>query len=295
MTARKNTFQIVMSGLFIFLALICVIPVVLVIITSLTEQSAIANNGYSFFPQRWSFEAYRYIWSSARHTIFRAYVVTIFTTVLGTVIGVLIVALYAYPLSRNDFKYRNLFAFFSFFTMLFSGGMVSWYMICANVLKLSNTIWALIVPSVMNSWYVVILRTFFSTSIPSALIESAKIDGAKEYTILFKVVLPLSLPGIATIALFFTLSFWNDWYNSLMFITDEKLRNLQFLLQSMLSKIQMLNEADGNVYMTESLANVPTDNVRMALCMVAAGPILVVYPFFQKYFIRGLTVGAVKG
>ena len=295
MTGRKNIFQVVISGVFIFLSLICIIPVALVVITSLTEQSAITNNGYSFFPQQWSLEAYKYIWISAKHTIFRSYAITIFTTVLGTVMGVIVVTLYAYPLSRNDFKYRNVFAFFSFFTMLFSGGMVSWYMICTNVLHLSNTIWALILPGVMNSWYVVILRTFFATSIPASVIESAKIDGANEYTILFRLVLPLSLPGLATIALFFTLRFWNDWYNSLMFITDEKLRNLQFLLQSMLSKIQMLNEASGNMYITESLADVPTDNVRMALCMVAAGPILIVYPFFQKYFIQGLTVGAVKG
>ena len=206
----------------------------------------------------------------------------------------LIVALYAYPISRNDFKYRNAFAFFSFFTMLFSGGMVSWYMVCTSILHLGNTVWALILPGIMNSWYVVILRTFFATSIPPSVIESAKIDGANEYTI-FKLVMPLALPGLATIALFFTLKFWNDWYNALMFITDERLRNLQFLLQSMLSKIQLLAESDGNSYMTETITEIPSDSVRMALCMIAAGPILIVYPFFQRYFIQGLTVGAVKG
>ena len=284
-----------MSALFIFIALVCVIPVVLVLIISLTDQSSINTYGYSFFPKQWSFDAYRYIWSSARHTILSAYGITIFTTVIGTVAGVLIVALYAYPISRNDFKYRNTFAFISFFTMLFSGGMVSWYMICTSILHLGNTVWALILPGVMNSWYVVILRTFFATSIPPSVIESAKIDGAGEYIILFRLVMPLSLPGLATIALFFTLRFWNDWYNALMFITDEKLRNLQFLLQSMLSKIQMLSESDGNTYAAESIREIPSDSVRMALCMIAAGPILIVYPFFQKYFIQGLTVGAVKG
>ena len=295
MNKKNRMFQIIMSALFIFIALVCVIPVVLVLIISLTDQSSINTYGYSFFPKQWSLDAYRYIWSSARHTILSAYGITIFTTVIGTVAGVLIVALYAYPISRNDFKYRNTFAFISFFTMLFSGGMVSWYMICTSILHLGNTVWALILPGVMNSWYVVILRTFFATSIPPSVIESAKIDGAGEYIILFRLVMPLSLPGLATIALFFTLRFWNDWYNALMFITDEKLRNLQFLLQSMLSKIQMLSESDGNTYAAESIREIPSDSVRMALCMIAAGPILIVYPFFQKYFIQGLTVGAVKG
>lgn len=295
MNKKNRMFQIIMSALFIFIALVCVIPVVLVLIISLTDQSSINTYGYSFFPKQWSLDAYRYIWSSARHTILSAYGITIFTTVIGTVAGVLIVALYAYPISRNDFKYRNTFAFISFFTMLFSGGMVSWYMVCTSMLHLGNTVWALILPGVMNSWYVVILRTFFATSIPPSVIESAKIDGAGEYIILFRLVMPLSLPGLATIALFFTLRFWNDWYNALMFITDDRLRNLQFLLQSMLSKIQMLSESDGNTYAVESIREIPSDSVRMALCMIAAGPILIVYPFFQKYFIQGLTVGAVKG
>ena len=295
MNKKNRMFQIIMSALFIFIALVCVIPVVLVLIISLTDQSSINTYGYSFFPKQWSLDAYRYIWSSARHTILSAYGITIFTTVIGTVAGVLIVALYAYPISRNDFKYRNTFAFISFFTMLFSGGMVSWYMVCTSILHLGNTVWALILPGVMNSWYVVILRTFFATSIPPSVIESAKIDGAGEYIILFRLVMPLSLPGLATIALFFTLRFWNDWYNALMFITDDRLRNLQFLLQSMLSKIQMLSESDGNTYAAESIREIPSDSVRMALCMIAAGPILIVYPFFQKYFIQGLTVGAVKG
>ena len=295
MNKKNRMFQIIMSALFIFIALVCVIPVVLVLIISLTDQSSINTYGYSFFPKQWSLDAYRYIWSSARHTILSAYGITIFTTVIGTVAGVLIVALYAYPISRNDFKCRNTFAFISFFTMLFSGGMGSWYMVCTSMLHLGNTVWALILPGVMNSWYVVILRTFFATSIPPSVIESAKIDGAGEYIILFRLVMPLSLPGLATIALFFTLRFWNDWYNALMFITDDRLRNLQFLLQSMLSKIQMLSESDGNTYAAESIREIPSDSVRMALCMIAAGPILIVYPFFQKYFIQGLTVGAVKG
>ena len=295
MKRNNRILQITLTGVFVILSLLCVIPVVLVIITSFTDQSAINSFGYSFFPKKWSAEAYRYIWFSAKKTVLNAYGITIFTTVVGTSLGVLIVALFSYPLSRTDFKYRNVFAFISFFTMLFNGGMVSWYMICTNVLHLGNTVWALILPGVMNSWYVVILRTFFATSIPASIIESAKIDGAGEYTILFRLVMPLSLPGLATIALFFTLKYWNDWYNALMFITDENLRNLQYLLQSMLSKIQLLNEADGSNYLTESIGEIPSDSVRMALCMVAAGPILIVYPFFQKYFIQGLTVGAVKG
>ena len=169
-------------------------------------------------------------------------------------------------------------------------------MIMTKVLKLSNTVWALILPYAMNAWYVIIMRTFFQTSVPDALIEAAKIEGAGEFKILFKVVFPISLPAIATIALFQTLTYWNDWYNPMLLITNPKLYNLQFLLQVMMKNIQMLSEGNMDSSILASLAkNIPEESVRMALCVVAMGPILIVYPFFQKYFIQGLTVGAVKG
>jgi len=279
----------------LILTLICLLPVILVISISFTTESGIVNNGYTFFPSEFGLEAYKYI-ATAKDTIIDAYKITIFTTIVGTIITTLTVSLYAYPLSRKDFKYRKFFTFYQFFTMLFSGGLVAWYMVCTTVLHLSNSVWALILPMANNAWYIMIMRTFFSTSVPDAIIESGKLDGASEYRILFQLVLPISLPGIATIALFATLAYWNDWYHPLMFVTEPKLYTLQFLLQNMIAKIQQLSE--NQTYIDNSgalLSNIPSEGARMALCMVALGPILVVYPFFQKYFIQGLTVGSIKG
>lgn len=279
----------------IILVLMCLIPVMLVISISLTTEGGITNNGYTLIPSEFGLEAYEYI-ASAGKTIASAYMTTIITTVLGTIITTLVVVLYAYPLSRKDFKYRKFFTFYQFFTMLFSGGLVSWYIVCTTMLGMSNSIWALILPLVNNAWYIIIMRTFFSTGIPEAIVESGKLDGASEYCVLFQLVLPISLPGIATIALFSTLSYWNDWYHPLMFITNPKLYNLQFLLQNMMANIQQLSENQQYIGNSSvALANIPSEGARMALCMVALGPILIVYPFFQKYFIQGLTVGSIKG
>ncbi len=277
----------------ILMALAAVLPIVLVLSVSLTSEAGLVNNGYKFFPSEFSLDAYKYIWG-LKNVIFNAYGVTIITTVLGTLISVAVLTLYAYPLSRPNLMYKKLFTFYVFFTMLFSGGLVSWYMVCTKMLHIQNTIWAMILPNVMNAWYIIILRTFFTTSVPEAMIESARIDGAGEFRILLSIVLPVSVPGIATIALFQTLMYWNDWWLSLNFITEPKLYNLQLYLQNVLANIQLLkSNADGQV--NSIVAEIPAEGTRMALCMVVMGPILVVYPFFQKYFIQGLTVGAVKG
>ena len=206
----------------------------------------------------------------------------------------LVVALYAYPLSRKDFKYRKLFTFIAFFTMLFSGGTVAGYMVTTGILNLKNSIWVIIFPYVMNAWHVIVMRSFYSMSIPTAIIEAAKIDGANEYQIYFKIVLHISLPGLATIALFATLTYWNDWWLPLLYITEPQKYNLQYLLQSMISNIQNLTENSAQMGSANLLANVPKEGARMALCIIATLPILFVYPFFQKYFIQGLTVGSVK-
>ena len=295
MQIESKGFNISLNVIFVLLAVLTVFPVLLVFSISFTDQSAIAKFGYQLIPSTFSLDAYRYIFSSGMG-IGRAYGVTIFATVVGTAISVLVIALYAYPLSLSGFLGKGALTFFIFFTMLFSGGMVSWYMIMTKVLKLSNTVWALILPYAMNAWYVIIMRTFFQTSVPDALIEAAKIEGAGEFKILFKVVFPISLPAIATIALFQTLTYWNDWYNPMLLITNPKLYNLQFLLQVMMKNIQMLSDGSMDSGVMSSLAsNIPEESVRMALCVIAMGPILIVYPFFQKYFIQGLTVGAVKG
>lgn len=290
---KINLWNILLDIIFLLIAVMCIYPVLLVIGVSFTDESALADFGFKVIPKVWSLDSYRYI-VSAGGTIMRAYGITAFVTITGALTSTFVVALYAYPLSRKDFAYRKIFMFMAFFTMLFSGGVVSWYMICTNMLHLKNTVWALILPYVMNAWHVIVMRSFFSMSIPSAIIESAKIDGAGEWKIFFRLVLPLAVPGLATIGLFATLTYWNDWTLPLYFITEPKMYNLQFLLQSMISNIQMLTENSALMGSTNLLANVPKEGARMALCIIATGPILIVYPFFQKYFIQGLTVGAVK-
>lgn len=290
---KINLWNILLDIIFLLIAVMCIYPVLLVIGVSFTDETALADFGFKVIPKVWSLDSYRYI-VSAGGTIMRAYGITAFVTIVGALTSTFVVALYAYPLSRKDFAYRKIFMFMAFFTMLFSGGVVSWYMICTNMLHLKNTVWALILPYVMNAWHVIVMRSFFSMSIPSAIIESAKIDGAGEWKIFFRLVLPLAVPGLATIGLFATLTYWNDWTLPLYFITEPKMYNLQFLLQSMISNIQMLTENSALMGSTNLLANVPKEGARMALCIIATGPILIVYPFFQKYFIQGLTVGAVK-
>ena len=258
--------DIILYFIFFLIVVACVYPLLVVLGASFTSESAISEFGFHAIPKEWSLDAYRYIITS-KETILRAYGVTIFVTIIGTLMSTLVVALYAYPLSRKDFKYRKLFTFIAFFTMLFSGGTVAGYMVTTGILNLKNSIW---------------------------VIEAAKIDGANEYQIYFKIVLHISLPGLATIALFATLTYWNDWWLPLLYITEPQKYNLQYLLQSMISNIQNLTENSAQMGSANLLANVPKEGARMALCIIATLPILFVYPFFQKYFIQGLTVGSVK-
>lgn len=277
------------------MAIACVFPILLTVSISLTSNGALTEHGYMLIPKEFSLESYKFIFEDP-FTIIRAYGVTIFNAVIGTILSTFIIALYAYPLSRRDFLFRKAFTFYTFFTMLFSGGTVAWYIVCTSVYHLSNKIWAMIVPSLMNAWYVIIMRTFFQTNVPVSIIESGKLDGAGELRIFFRLVLPISLPGIATIALFQALYYWNDWWLPIMFIVEPKLYNLQFLLQRMMQNIQLLSQnSEYAANASAEMANIPKEGARMALCVVAMGPILFVYPFFQKYFIQGLTVGSIKG
>ena len=281
--------------LFLALVVVFVFPILLVIIISVTDQSVINNFGYQIIPAQTNLDAYRYIFTSGIG-VGHAYLVTIGSTVCGTVLSVMVMALYAYPLSRPGLAGKGFFTFYIFFTMLFGGGLLAWYIMVTKYYHMGNTILALILPLAMSPWYTIIMRTFFQTTIPMSVIESAKIDGAGEMKILISLVLPLAKPAIATIALFQTLAYWNDWFNPMLLITDKSLYNLQFLLQVMMKNIQMLSESTMNAEVASRFAgNIPEDAVRMALCVVAMGPILIVYPFFQKYFIQGLTIGAVKG
>ncbi|MGG1554757.1 carbohydrate ABC transporter permease [Paenibacillus ferrarius] len=281
--------------IFILLSLACIMPVILVIIVSFTHNDSLVNEGYSFFPSKWSLIAYQTVFKDFT-TIATAYKVSIGITVVGTLSSVLLMALYAYPLSRKDYPYRSLFTFFLFFTMLFNGGLVSKYMIYTQTLHLKDSYIALILPLLIVPFNVIIMRTFFQTTIHPALIESARMDGASELRIFFRIVIPLSLPVLATMALFATILYWNDWFNALLFINKEPMYPVQFLMMRVLKDVQYIRE---NMMLAaqnpELLRNLPNESLQMALAFIGMGPILIVYPFFQKYFVKGLTVGAVKG
>jgi putative aldouronate transport system permease protein len=229
-------------------------------------------------------------------TIVRSYGVTIFVTFIGTVVSLLLTATMAYPLSRSVLPFRKGLSFFVFFTILFNGGLVPWYLVFTQLFHLKDSIWALIVPGLlMNGFNVLIMRTFFSTSIPPALIESAYIDGAGELRIFAQFIVPLSKPVFATIGLFNTLAYWNDWFNSLVFMSNAKFYSLQYLLNIILLNIQFLSQNSQNNQASALMEALPQETVRMAMAIIGLGPIILAYPFFQKYFIKGLTIGAVKG
>ena len=229
--------------------------------------------------------------------MFRSFFTSIIVTVSGTVFGVVIMSMYSYALYRKDFKYRNFFSFLSFFTMLFNGGLVPFYMVCTQLLDLRDSIWALIIPMCIGPFYIIVLRTFFQTSVPDSIIESARLDGAGEFRTLLQIVVPVALPGIATIALFTTLDYWNDWYNAMLFIQTEKLYPLQYLIMSIQDKMDFLlrNNNRLSVKQLKELSKVPNESARMAMVFISTLPITIAYPFFQRYFIQGLTVGSVKG
>ncbi len=291
----KKSTDVILNIVMILASLACIFPILLVISVSLTNETVISQMGYRLIPSEVSLEAYKYVFKDAVD-ILRAYGVTIFVTVAGSVMSLAVISLYAYPLSRKDFEHRKLFTFLVFFTMLFNAGLVPWYMTYVNILHIKNTVFAMILPGLFTPLYVLIMRTFFSTTIPLSIIEAAKIDGASEWRIFTRIVIPLSKPSLATIGLFNVLFYWNDWYSPLLFITDERLFNLQYMMYRVDRSITYLvsqSNTLGNV--SELLANIPSQTARMAMAIIAIGPIIFAYPFFQKYFVAGLTVGSVKG
>jgi len=276
------------------LTTLTLLPVILIVVASFTDEQALLANGYSFFPKGWSLDAYYYMIKQGS-TILRAYGVTIFVTVVGTTISVLLTAMLAYPMSRKSFKYRNILSFFVFFTMLFNGGIVSSYMMWSNVFHIKNTIWALIMPNfLVSAFNVFLIKNYYSNNIPEALLESAQIDGATELRIFRKIILPLSVPTVATVSLFTGLAYWNDWVNGLYYITDAKYYGIQNLLIKIMNNIQFLKSNSSSLIGTGNV-ELPGTSVRMAMAVVGILPILLIYPFVQKYFIKGVVIGAVKG
>ncbi|MGD8400752.1 MAG: carbohydrate ABC transporter permease [Bacillota bacterium] len=287
----------ILCNLILFLyGFMCIAPLFLIITASLTEEKILAIEGYSFIPKNITTYAYDYIFTNTPQVV-TAYGISILVTVVGTALSVLVMALYAFPISRQDFKYRNFFTFFLIFTMLFNGGMVSTYLIGVNVLHFRDNLWGLIFPYLMNAFSVIILRTFYRTNIPVSLIESAKIDGAGEFIIFFKIVLPLALPGIATIAMFSLVKYWNDWFQAALYINDPNLAPLPYLLYQLQSSMQYLLQNSSSVggRAADVLAKMPSEAARMAMVVIGVGPVIFTFPFFQKYFVKGLTVGSVKG
>ncbi|MGF6950946.1 putative aldouronate transport system permease protein [Neobacillus sp. B4I6] len=279
----------------IVLAAGSIIPFIILLSSSLTGEKVILKDGYSFFPREFSFAAYEYLLNNSS-SILRAYGITIFVTVFGTVVSLAITAFLAYALSRRDLPYRNVFAFFVFFTLLFNGGLVPTYLVYTQIFDLKNTIWALIVPGLlMNGFNVLLMRTFFITSIPEPVIESARMDGAGEFRTFFSIVLPLSLPILATIGLLQTIHYWNDWFNGLIYITDPQLFSIQNILNRMLADIQFLATSDLGSNASQAASEIPSTGVRMAIAVVGVLPILIAYPFFQKYLVKGIALGSVKG
>ncbi len=287
--------RVLIHLLFVALALICLLPIILVTAISFTDEKEILLSGYSLIPKKFSLEAYDYI-LSAGDAIIHAYGVSILVTLVGTILSVSVITLYAYPLSRSSFRYRGIFSFLAYFTMIFGGGLVPWVMVYSQLFTIRRTIWILIFPYLMNAWYVMIMRTFIKTTVPESIIESAKIDGAGEFRTFFTIVLPLLKPGLATIGLFCCLGYWNDWWLPLVFVTDRELFNIQYLMYQTLSSIQFLTSGSANFSEAgKVLADLPSESSRMAIAIVSIGPIIFAYGFFQKYFIKGLTIGAVKG
>lgn len=291
----KKPTNVLFNVILTILSLLSVIPFIFVIIISLTDEESLAMNGYRFIPKKWSLYAYKYI-IDAGENIIRSYGVTILVTVVGTLIGLFLVGTYAYALSRNTYAFRSFFTKVITVPMLFSGGMVANYLIVTKVLMLKDTVWALILPLAMNSFNVIVLRTFFKTSIPDSVVESAKIDGASEWRLFFKIVIPMALPGLATIGLFLTLGYWNDWFNAMMYIDNQNWIPLQYLLIKIESSIDWLasNKAMMGVDGIRAAANMPKETIKMAIVVISTLPIVFAYPFFQRYFVNGLTIGAVK-
>jgi len=295
MVSHNKAGQFFMHLICILLCVMCVAPFVLLIISSFTSEDVLIKYGYSFFPKKWSLQSYSYLWQKIG-VIARAYGVTIFVTVVGTVCSLVITIMFAYALSRKELPFRLPISFFVFFTMLFNGGLIPTYMMWTGTFHIKNTIFALIIPSLlMNAFYVIMMRSFFTANIPDSLMEAARIDGAGEYRILVEIVVPLSVPMIATLALMVGLGYWNDWLNGLYYLTDSRLFSIQNVLNKMISDIQFLQTNTSTVSSAIDISKMPSVGIRMAIAVIGALPVLVVYPFFQKYFVKGIVVGGVKG
>lgn len=291
----SNGANALFSLVFILLALITFLPAVFVLIISFSSEASVAQNGYSFFPSELSLSSYEYLWQSKAY-IGRAFLNSVGLTVCGTLLGLVLISTMGYAISRPNYYLKKTYTWLIFIPMIFSGGLVATYMVNTQVYMLKNTYWALLLPGACSTFYIIIMRTFFQTTVPDSIIESGKIDGASQLRIFVQLVLPISLPVIATIGLFLTFNYWNAWYGAMLYLDSNHrdLYPLQYVLISIEKNIQFM--ARNEQYLTaEAMSNIPSETMRMAIVMVVVVPIACSYPFFQRYFVSGLTIGAVKG
>ena len=285
-------FSVIKGVLLTILSLLCVLPFIVIVSGSFTSNQEIIRNGFSLLPRGFTVEAYRTIFKTPED-ILQAYRMNVYYTGIGTALGLIIITLTAYVISRKEFKYRNTVSFLIYFTTIFGGGMIPWYLMYANVLNLRGSTLAIWFPALITPFLVILMRTFIVGAVPDAVVESAKIDGAGHWRIFWQIVLPVLGPGLATVGLFQALGYWNDWYRSSMFSTSSKTWSLQFYLYDLVNSTQAMRQMAQ--YANINTADLPTQSVKLAMSVVATGPILILYPFVQRYFVSGITVGAVKG
>lgn len=276
-------------------SLIAILPFILIFMASLTDEKALTQYGYSFFPKEFSLDAYKYLLNQIS-VIGRAYLTSLGITAVGTALNMMLTTMFAYPLSRSDFKYRNIFAFLLFFTMLFSGGIVPSYMVWTRIFHIKDTYFALLLPNLMmGAFNILLVRNYYKANVPASIVESAQLDGASELKIFWRIMLPLSVPVNVTVGLFAGLAYWNDWTNALYYIDNTKFYGIQNMLMRIMENITFLTSGQASKVVDTSAITVPSVGMRMALAVIGVIPILVLYPFLQKHLIKGIVVGAVKG
>ena len=294
-TKGETTFRNFSFTILIVVSLAAFLPFLLIIISSFTKEASLVSNGYSYFPKEWSADSYLFMSQQAK-VISRAYLVSIGVTSVGTAISLIITSMLAYPMSRKDFRYRNILAFVVFFTMLFNGGIVPSYMMWTRIFHINNTFFALLIPNyLLSAFNVLLVRNYYKNNVPVALIESTQIDGASELTIFFKIMLPLAVPVSVTVGLFTGLAYWNDWINALYYIDQPEYYGIQNLLIRMMNNIQFLASSQGSQLTTGKVIALPSNGIRMSMAVIGILPILITFPFLQKYLIKGVIVGAIKG
>jgi len=290
-TRSAIVFNSISYSFLTIVALLCILPLWLVLVGSFSSDLSIVRSGYSLLPRDFSLEAYKFLFTFPGDII-RAYAVSIGVTFFGTLFGLFCISMAGYVLQRRDLKYRNQISFFIYFTTMFQGGLIPWYILVVNYLHLKDTYLILIIAGLANPFLIILMRSFIKASIPNEMLESAKIDGAGDFKIYYSIVIPLAKPALATVGLFLALNYWNDWFSVSLFIEDKAKYNLQFFMYNMLTQAQVLSQL---VTGTAGVMRVPSETAKLAISVIAIGPIVVLYPFLQRFFVKGLTLGAVKG